>query len=83
MGIKTVAIYSDVDASSVSIFLLYLNQDVILGPVERNDRCMFSSWFEKSIHNFKKSTKFWIKQNGSIMSSMYVLFIFQGFKNLE
>lgn len=28
MGIKTVAIHSDVDASSVSVFLLYLNQDL-------------------------------------------------------
>lgn len=35
MGIKTVAIHSDVDASSVSIFLLYLNHDLILGQVEK------------------------------------------------
>uniref|UniRef100_A0A2K5HHE2 Propionyl-CoA carboxylase alpha chain, mitochondrial n=1 Tax=Colobus angolensis palliatus TaxID=336983 RepID=A0A2K5HHE2_COLAP len=35
MGIKTVAIHSDVDASSVSIFLLCLNQDLILVQAEK------------------------------------------------
>uniref|UniRef100_A0A2K6PA68 Propionyl-CoA carboxylase alpha chain, mitochondrial n=1 Tax=Rhinopithecus roxellana TaxID=61622 RepID=A0A2K6PA68_RHIRO len=35
MGIKTVAIHSDVDASSVSIFLLCLNEDLILGQAEK------------------------------------------------
>lgn len=38
MGIKTVAIHSDVDASSVSIFLLYLNQDLIYLQFEKKKK---------------------------------------------
>lgn len=38
MGIKTVAIHSDVDASSVSISLLSFRQDLIWFHQARNER---------------------------------------------
>lgn len=56
MGIKTVAIHSDVDASSVSMFLLYLNQNLICSLKKKKvkDVSFFSpAWPEKDIYHYK------------------------------
>lgn len=79
MGIKTVAIHSDVDASSVSIFLLCLNQDLILGQVEKEGHTGFFSWPAKDIFEFKNCllVHCCVKQNDIItVSSICALSIF-------
>lgn len=80
MGIKTVAIHSDVDASSVSIYMLYLIRTLFCSNKKKErDVVFFLPWPEKGIHTIKKKiyliSHTLFKQKGSIMSSVYVLTI--------
>lgn len=78
MGIKTVAIHSDVDASSVSIFLLYLDQDLFgvkkksknVGVPSPTQLCGCAQLQKNLIIHL------YIKQNASIIMSLYVSFFF-------